>query len=164
MHAILTKGIAGFWTGGWGGGPLTLMSLGCLLTTGRAGGGSLGWSLGDSLCSLAGASRGESPLSRPANASESEAASAPMFPEGAGGSVGLVFSGEAFGGCCGGGNLGASIFTCPFGVEPRKLNVVLKKVKQAKSSYMLIILSNYTYQHGIASSQSECCRYANKYK
>lgn len=38
-----------FGTGGSGGGPLALASLGCLLIIGLAGGGSLGASLGDTL-------------------------------------------------------------------------------------------------------------------
>lgn len=118
----LTKGIAGFWTGGWGGGPLVLISLGCLLTAGLAG-GSLDTSLEYSLFSFVS-------LPRPASASDKAADRAPTFdpPEGAGGIAGLGLSGELLcggccGGCCGGGNRGASVFTCPLGVDPVKNTV-----------------------------------------
>lgn len=128
---ILTKGII-FCVGGCGGGPLVLISLGCLLTAGLVG-GSLGTSLGISLecsleCSLEWSAE---PLSRPASASDNAADSAPTLLVGAGGIAGRALSGEylcgggwwGWGGgwCgCGGGNRGASLLTCPLGVEPAK--------------------------------------------
>lgn len=124
----LTKGII-FCVGGCGGGPLVLISLGCLLTTGLTW-GSLGTSLCISLeCSLeCSLEWSDVPLSRPANASDSAADNAPTLPV-AGGIACRNLSGEDFcgGGCWGwgGGNRGASVLTCPLGVEPAKMLLVI---------------------------------------
>lgn len=112
----LTIAIAGFCTGGCGGGPLVFTSLGCRLTAGLDGGGSLlslGESTWDSRLAMASLNAADMELS--------------LFPGSGEGRTGLLFSGDDLCECCAcgswRGDRGLSGFTWPLRVVPAKVSV-----------------------------------------
>lgn len=124
---VLTEGIACFWTGGCGGGPLVFVSLGCRLTIGLEDGGSLGASLKTSFVGIS------------ENTADFELTLLELLLNDRG------LSGEDFLGCCGGVKRGASFGIWPLGVVPEKKNFFNKYILSClwwKNSYQADITCN----------------------